>query len=110
MPKGQHCKGVYSLLRRVADELNALLNVALKVLVAGLEELLLGVVRLGDDVDGLLGTVGTELDGHGEELNAGGLDDGITALDTREVDERGLDNTLLALGGLQQLLGEAISG
>lgn len=100
--------GVHSLLRGVANEFNALLDVALKVLVASLEELLLGVVGLGDNVDGLLGTVGAKLDRNGEEVHTSGLHNGLTALNTGQVDERGLDDALLALGGLEQLLGEAI--
>ena len=48
-----------------------------------------------------------KLDGNREELGAGGLGDSITALNTGKVDEAGLDNALLALGGLDDLLGEA---
>lgn len=49
----------------------------------------------------------TKLDGNGEEVSAGGLGNGITTLDTREVDEAGLDDTLLALGGPDHLLGKS---
>ena len=46
------------LLRRVLDELNTLLDVALKTLNASLQELLLLVGDTVKDVVGLLGTVG----------------------------------------------------
>lgn len=49
-----------SLLRRVVDKVNALLDVALEVLVAGLEELLLLVVRLADHINGVLSAGGLE--------------------------------------------------
>ena len=68
------------------------------------------LVCAADDVDGLLGTAGTKLNGHGEVLSAGGLGDGITTLHTWEVDVAGLDDALLALGGLDDLLGEAVYG
>jgi hypothetical protein len=50
-------KGANSLLRRVVDKVNALLDIALEVLVAGLEELLLLLVRFADNIDSLLGAV-----------------------------------------------------
>lgn len=43
---------------RVVDKVDALLDVAREVLVGDLEELLLLVVGLADDVDGLLGAGG----------------------------------------------------
>ena len=49
------CDRAYSLLRRVVGEVNALLDIALEVLVGHLEELLLLVVGLADHVNGLLG-------------------------------------------------------
>jgi hypothetical protein len=52
----------------------------------------------------------TKLNGDGEEVKTSGLGDGISTLNTREVDVAGLDNTLLALGGLDDLLGEAGRG
>lgn len=73
---------VHSLSGRVGDELDALADVALQAVVAGLEKLLLLVVGAADNVDGLLGTVGAKLDGHGEELKTGGLGDSISALNT----------------------------
>lgn len=45
---------------RVVDKVDALLDVAREVLVGDLEELLLLVVGLADDVDGLLGAGGLE--------------------------------------------------
>jgi hypothetical protein len=111
--------------RGVLDELNTLGNVALEAVVASLEQLLLVLVGAADNINGPLGTTGlvstlamtilriamcstyAKLDGDGEELGASGLGDGITALNTGKVDEAGLDNTLLALGGLDDLLGEA---
>ena len=50
----------------------------------------------------------TKLNGYGEEIGAGSLGDGISALYTWKVDEARLDDTLLALGGLDNLLGKAI--
>ena len=120
---------VYSLGGRVRDELDALADVAIQAVVAGLEKLLLCIVGAADNVNGLLGTTGlseesamlrtqagigefastyTKLNGNREEVKTGGLGNGISALDTREVDVAGLDNTLLALGGLDDLLGEAV--
>jgi hypothetical protein len=46
------------LLGRLVRKLNTLRDVALQVLVAGLEKLLLVVVGLADNVNGLLSTVG----------------------------------------------------
>ena len=113
------------------DELDALADVALQAVVAGLEKLLLCIVGAANDINGLLGTSGlsrelailrtqagikdfvstyTKLNGDGEEVKTSGLGDGISTLDTREVDVAGLDNTLLALGGLDDLLGEAVRG
>jgi hypothetical protein len=68
------------------------------------------LVCAADDVDGLLGTAGTKLNGHREVLSAGGLGDGITTLDTWKVDVAGLDDALLTLGGLDDLLGKAVYG
>lgn len=65
------------------------------------------VVGTADDVDGLLGAAGAKLDGDGEEFGAGRLSNSVTTLDTRKVDEAGLDKTLLALGGPDDLIGES---
>jgi hypothetical protein len=92
--------------RRVLGEVDALGDVAFQAVVASLEQLLLVVVDAADDVDGLLSTAGAKLDWNGEEVGAGGLSDGITTLDTREVDKAGLDEALLALGGPDDLVGE----
>lgn len=92
---------------RVLGELNALGDVALEAIVAGLEKLLLVVIGTADDIDSLLGTTGAKLDGDGEELSASGLSNGVTALDTGKVDKTGLDETLLALGGPDNLVGES---
>jgi len=50
-----------------------------------------------------------KLDGSREELDTGGLDDLITASHTGQVNESGLDDVLLALGGLDNSLGESNS-
>lgn len=47
-----------------------------------------------------------KLNGGGEELNASRLDDLLTTGDTGQVDIGGLDNALLALGGLDHSLGK----
>lgn len=81
------------------DELDTLVDVASEVLEADVEQLLLVVGDLTDGVD-LLDTVGAELDVGGEVLDT-------LVLVQRRVDEGGLDDVLLALGGLEQRLGEA---
>ena len=58
----------------------------------------------------ILASTYTKLNRYGEEVKTGGLGNGISALDTREVDIAGLDDALLALGGLDDLLGEAVHG
>ena len=93
----------WRLLRGVSgNEGNALVDVLLEVAQAGLEQLLLVAVDLADGQD-LLDTVGAELDLGGEELDALVLVQGA-------VDEGGLDDTLLALGGAQDGVGEAGTG
>jgi hypothetical protein len=89
-------------LRVGLGELNALGNVFLQVSKASLEELLLVGGDLSDGVD-LLDTVGAELDAGGEEVDA-------LVLVQRAVDKSGLDNTLDALRGPQERLGEAGAG
>jgi hypothetical protein len=49
---------IRSLGRRVLDELDALADVTLQAIVAGLKKLLLLVVGAADNIDSLLGTVG----------------------------------------------------
>jgi hypothetical protein len=98
-----------SLGGRVVHKVDTLGDVGLETIIAGLKQLLLVLVRAADNVNGLLGTAGAKLDGHREEVRAGGLGDSVTALDTGEVDEAGLDDALLALGGLDDLLGESTS-
>jgi hypothetical protein len=49
---------IRSLGRRVLDELDALADVTLQAVVAGLEKLLLLVVGAADNIDSLFGTVG----------------------------------------------------
>jgi len=49
----------------------------------------------------------TKLNGHGEVLGTGGLGNGVSTLYTGKVDKARLDDTLLALGGLDDLLSEA---
>lgn len=84
------------------DKVHTLLDVLLQVHQAGIEELLLVLVDRADLVD-LLNTVGAELDARGEEVDALVLVQG-------GVDEGGLDDALLALGGAEQGLGEASTG
>lgn len=98
---------VNSLGRRVLDELDTLADVTTKAFVALGQELLLVVVGGGNDVDGLLGTLGAELNGDGEEVTASLLLDGVTAVDTGKVDECGLANGRFALNSLEHVLGEA---
>jgi len=106
----RHPSGYHSLFgRRVLGELDALGDVALQAVVASLEQLLLVVVGAADNVNGLLRTAGAKLDGHGEEVGAGGLCDGIATLNTGEVDKTGLDEALLALGGPDDLVGESVN-
>ena len=50
---GDHVK-LYSLLRRVLDELDALVNVLLQAGIGSLKKLLLVVVGAADNIDGLL--------------------------------------------------------
>lgn len=52
-------------------------------------------------------TTYTKLDGDREEVAADLLGDGLASRDARQVDIAGLDETLLALDGLEDLLGEA---
>lgn len=85
--------------RVLGDESNTLLDVLLEIRQAGLDELLLVGVDLSDGED-LLNTVGAELDLGGEEVDA-------LVLVERRVDESGLHDTLLALGGAQEGLGHA---
>jgi hypothetical protein len=89
-------------LRVLLDELDTLLDVLLEVGQAGIEELLLVVGDLANGVD-LLNTVGAKLDVGGEVLAA-------LVFVQRRVDEGGLDDVLLALGGLEERLGEAGTG
>lgn len=105
----RHPSGYHSLFgRRVLGELDALGDVALQAVVASLEQLLLVVVGAADDVNGLLGTAGAKLNGDGEEVGASGLSNGITTLDTWEIDKAGLDQALLALGGPDDLVGKSM--
>jgi hypothetical protein len=66
------------------------------------------VVGAADNVNGLLGTAGAKLDGNREELGASGLCNSIAALNTGKVHEAGLDKTLFALGGPDDLVGESM--
>ena len=119
------CHGSHSLLGRVLDEINSLLDVALEILVGDLEKLLLLVVGLGHDIDDLLspgwllrvssirvkdhGITYAKFNGCGEEIGARCLCNGITTSYTGEIDEAWLDNALLAVDGLQDLLGESVT-
>lgn len=96
-----------TLFRRVGNELNTLGDVTAQTLVASLEELLLVVVCGSNDVVCLLGTGWAEFDGDGEEVATGELLNFGTAVDTGEVDEGGLDDAGLALGGADDFLGES---
>jgi len=84
------------------DPLNTLLDVTGEVSDARVEELLLVFGDLADGVD-LLNTVGTELDVGREVVTT-------LILEQRRVDKGGLDDVLLALGSLEQGLGEAGTG
>jgi hypothetical protein len=81
------------------DERDTLCDVLLQVSQASLEELLLGSVDLANGQD-LLNTIGTELDLGGEEVNT-------LVLVERAVDERRLNNALLALCGAENRVGHA---
>lgn len=81
------------------DPLNTLVDVLLEVAQADIEELLLVGSDLANRVD-LLNTVGAELDVGSEVFAA-------LVLVERRVDESRLDDVLLALGSLEQALGEA---
>jgi hypothetical protein len=90
----------WDLVARVlSNELLALLNVLLEVREAGLEQLLLDGINLADGQD-LLNTVGAELDVGAEELDA-------LVLVERAVDEGGLNDALLTLGGAEDRVGHA---
>lgn len=89
-------------LRVLSDEVTALLNVLLEIGESSLDELLLVGIDLANLKD-LLNTVGAELDAGGEEVNT-------LVLVERALNEGGLDDTLLALSGLQEGLGEASTG
>ena len=99
--------GTLLLLRRVLNELNPLLNIPLKPIIASLQQLLLVVVGGAEDVDGLDRALRAELDGHAEVVAAGRLLDRVAAVDAREVDEGGFHHARLALDGLHDALGEA---
>lgn len=86
-------------LRVLLDELDTLGNVALEVAQSSIQQLLLIGSKLTNWVNGL-DTFWAQLDLGGEELNT-------LVLEQRAVDESGLDDTLLALSGLQQALSEA---
>lgn len=86
-------------LRVLSSELDTLVDVALEVRKAGIEQLLLVLGDLADGVD-LLDTVGAELDVGGKVLDALVLVEG-------RVDKGGLNDVLLALGSLEERLGEA---
>lgn len=79
-----------------------LLDVLLQAIKRGLEELLLVLGELAN-LEDLLNTVGAKLNTGGEELNT-------LILVERAVNESGFDNALLALGSLEQGLGEASTG
>jgi hypothetical protein len=84
------------------DPLNTLLDVLGEVSDASVEEALLVVGDLADGVD-LLNTVGAELNVGGEVVAA-------LVLEQRRVDKGGLDDVLLALGSLEERLGETGTG
>ncbi len=84
------------------DPLNTLLDVLGEVSDAGVEELLLVFCDLANGVD-LLDTVGAELNVGGEVVAA-------LVLEQRRVDEGRLNDVLLALGSLEERLGETGTG
>jgi hypothetical protein len=90
-------------LRRVGlDEGDTLGDVLLEVCQASLEEFLLVGIDGADGKD-LLNTIGAELDLGGEEVDA-------LVLVERAINERRLDDTLLALGGTEDGVGHASTG
>ena len=89
-------------LRVLLGELDTLVDVALEVVQADIEKLLLVLGDLADRVD-LLNTVGAELDVGGEVLDA-------LVLVERRVNESGLNDVLLALSSLEEGLGETGTG
>lgn len=97
------CNGSYTDRLRVGlDKVNTLLDVLLKIAKASLKELLLVSSDVADGED-LLSTVGAKLDLGGEEVDT-------LVLVERGLDEGGLNDTLLALGGAEEGLGEAGTG
>jgi hypothetical protein len=96
-----------SLLGRVVDEVDTLLDVVLETGDSLLQETLLLAGDALERVVGLLGSVGTKLNGDREEVDANLLGNGLAAGNAGEVDVAGLDETLLTLGSPQDLLGEA---
>lgn len=89
-------------LRVGLDKVNTLLDVALELANADVDKALLVGSDVADLVD-LLDTVGAELDVGGEEVNT-------LVLEERGLNEGRLNNALLALGGLEERLGEAGTG
>lgn len=113
-------------------ELDTLLNVALQSRNRSLQKLLLLLCDVAKNVDGLLSAVGlricqygsvevwtgdrmeccatyAKLDGNGEEVDTGLLGNLLAAGNAGEVDVARLNKTLLALKGLEDLLGESIT-
>jgi hypothetical protein len=86
----------------LSNKLDTLGDVALELANSDIDKLLLVLSDLADLVD-LLNTVGAELNVGGEEVDT-------LVLEERGLDEGGLDNTLLALSGLEEGLGEAGTG
>jgi hypothetical protein len=99
--------GVDLLLGGVMGKLDTLLDVALEALDSLGQETLLLLGNALQGVDGLLGTVGAELNGDGEEIAASLLSNSLTTGNTGQVDVAGLYEALLASSGLENLLCEA---
>lgn len=53
-----------------------------------------------------VGSTHAELNGDREEVDTGSFGNWLTAWNSRKVDVAGLDNTLFALGGFDDFLGE----
>lgn len=69
-----------------------------------------GYVSTKDTVNGTKAETYAKLNGNGEEVNTSLLSNLLTTGDTGEVDVAGLDKALGALGGLEELLSEAVTG
>lgn len=91
------------------SKLNTLGNVTSQTLNASLKELLLILINVGKNVDQVLGTIWTKLNWNREEIESSSRLDSLTTW-SRGVNERWLNDALLALSSSEDLLGETVSG